>query len=623
MRFYQQIRTSAPRGLETSGQGFATVARHADIPHDVRAFTDNLSYNSARAEKQPIFLFAHVSDWVVLCRICDNPEEHTGRSNHLVHSLVGPKNSVLDWIGKIKDASEPIPDPAAVMLQLNKKGVWREQWEGAPRWLSDDDCIEIRDDHVESYVVAGGWKNTSMGLCAIDETGFPKKLMWKNSNDSIEMLCRFSQAFYAMDPSQGIESSRLQIANLFPAAASTAWEYQFATLVPPPLSADRFVWFGVRDDQSEGAKSSRETLDPQAAEIPNSQRERREYVESLQLKIAEQVNAEYLHAKEQCLRELRATEDRTQDLFSRWRVYLENEKRKIDGHKVGLQDWISHFQFLINNEYPIANARHYIETVNKLAKPDPSHLERAPVATRIDWEKADSENSKYNPPDPEAEMIRRRLDAVADPSAEQNELDIYQSDIQTLLNDVRKLTMDLSRSIRSYEAKQNASAKYRPASPAVTLPNPYLPKKETSTIGLHNQRSLPEEKPRIRTTSWVLGILVVATIGLGTWIFWANQKSNKQNGVLKSVNAAQNELIAELNAEKDKLVTTLEEEREGYKKRTAEMAKKKNEADRAELTPTVAPVKSAPASSEKEKGAIAPPPANPTGDYKAKEQGTK
>ena len=138
---WQQIYTSAERGLVAGRSGFCTVARHREIPEFLSSEIERLCrYDRAgntsaqgSAGLPTIYCYRILqsgrSTYHVLSRIGDCGSDYTGRTNFLAHHLVCDGAEI-----------EGVVSPAEILMQME----WRDSWnERAPRYLTADEVVDL------------------------------------------------------------------------------------------------------------------------------------------------------------------------------------------------------------------------------------------------------------------------------------------------------------------------------------------------------------------------------------------------------------------------------------------------------------------------------------------------
>ena len=129
----QLIFTSAVAGLNPGSSGYCTVARSEGMRDAVVAWLEQWSiYTHGVGEKNPVVCAYRVlnlrgSVYYVLTRIIDSGLDYTGRTNFLAHHLVFQPHEIHGACS-----------PAEVFFQWPN---WKEQWQGAPRYLNDDGLV--------------------------------------------------------------------------------------------------------------------------------------------------------------------------------------------------------------------------------------------------------------------------------------------------------------------------------------------------------------------------------------------------------------------------------------------------------------------------------------------------
>jgi len=276
MKFRQQIQTSAKQLLGKSGQGFGTVAAHPDIPRVVREYTDNLGITVIEGEANASYCFARVEGWILLNRTIVAPADQTGRSNHVAHTLAAPESEVKEWLDAQQASGEALWSPAALMLQFEVAGTWREAWNEDPRELGEADLIASPTMTEGSSWLPTVWQEhpeKALAALTADTQLKPLKWNWEEINDAVEQLRCYAQTFAVMDPDQGENRPQPEIERLFPANLRCSWEWTFATVLLDAQRPDDFKWFGASKGRSKGSASQREEFVPsQAKTSPDDDR---------------------------------------------------------------------------------------------------------------------------------------------------------------------------------------------------------------------------------------------------------------------------------------------------------------------------------------------------------------
>ena len=144
----QLIHTSAPHLLDSNAAGYGTVARSENMPRALCAQLTALSVlrepRGSRATTGAQYSYTLLSSageiWHVLTCIQNAGADYSGRICHIAHHLLLSKDEVLTL-----HANDTRPTPAGMILALQKRGFWQQQWNGAPRYLTEGPVL-TRDD---------------------------------------------------------------------------------------------------------------------------------------------------------------------------------------------------------------------------------------------------------------------------------------------------------------------------------------------------------------------------------------------------------------------------------------------------------------------------------------------
>ncbi|MFQ3670337.1 MAG: hypothetical protein SNJ84_02640 [Verrucomicrobiia bacterium] len=134
---WQLIFTSAPRGLLPGRTGLVTVARHRELDEGLVTRLERWSvYDRARFGTGPGPEVFALRRWerggvavYVLTRMVDAGADYSGRANHVAHHLIVGSEEVA----KAREPTE---------VALGWEG-WLNRWEGGPRWLGEEDWVEM------------------------------------------------------------------------------------------------------------------------------------------------------------------------------------------------------------------------------------------------------------------------------------------------------------------------------------------------------------------------------------------------------------------------------------------------------------------------------------------------
>lgn len=136
----QLIHTSAPHLLDSNAAGYGTVARSENMPRTLCAQLTALSIlrdpRGGRATSGPQYSYTMLSNageiWHVLTCTQSAGADYSGRMCHIAHHLLLSQEEV-----RILHANDTRPTPAGLLLALQNSGFWMQNWEGAPRYLTE------------------------------------------------------------------------------------------------------------------------------------------------------------------------------------------------------------------------------------------------------------------------------------------------------------------------------------------------------------------------------------------------------------------------------------------------------------------------------------------------------
>ncbi len=367
MKFRQHIKTSASKRLYQSGQGYGTVAIHPDIPSGVRDYTEQLGISAIEGGPDTSYCFAIVEEWILLNRTKVAPADQTGRSNHIAHTLTAKVTAVNEWLEDQIKTGHALWSPAALMLEFEKTGIWRDSWTEDPRELGGADFVEIPKVPSDPTSFPHIWKDRqAKGLTALDEYTHLKHLKWEwnTIKDASEQLAWYADTFFSMDPDLGIRRRRSEIEKLFPEHVKNSWSWTFATVLAKSQRADEFKWFGVTKERAEGSNSPRETFSPCQAEAP-----------------MDDLRARYIRDKNAVENEM------NQEIFERAKQNVNGILKEWET-KLKNKVWAQSNGDCLADE--IVNCKHVIsglaEGIDKMSR-DLEELERKMESTRTDLEK--------------------------------------------------------------------------------------------------------------------------------------------------------------------------------------------------------------------------------------------
>ncbi|MDF1862315.1 MAG: hypothetical protein P1U87_19015 [Verrucomicrobiales bacterium] len=156
---YQMIYTSVKSGLVAGRSGFCTAARHKEIREALVGRIEDLSNQFDRsaaatgtgADLPVIYSHRIVSireqSYHVLMRIADAGNDYSGRTNHIAHSIVLEPGEV-----------ERLQlTPAEAILELIRKGVWVERYDGAAKYFGPEDEIDLVSFSPSTALPADEW----------------------------------------------------------------------------------------------------------------------------------------------------------------------------------------------------------------------------------------------------------------------------------------------------------------------------------------------------------------------------------------------------------------------------------------------------------------------------------
>lgn len=539
MKFYQQIRTSAPKGLNSSGQGFDTVACHPEIPLEVRKYTDVLGYEAEGTAAQPIYGFAIVTNWFVLYRACGTSADHTGRSNHIVHTLAASRSEVEDWLNGLANSDKPLVSPAALMLYWEAESIWRDSWSGEPRWFEAGDMIEAPDTELLINRPLDGWRDPAAALAALDESAKPKKLMWVGWDDSHRLLIHYEQVFRAMDPVFGVPNKRPAIEAMFPEQARVSWGHAFATQLMQSQTADDFIWFGTRNAQSVGAKSPREQFSPLEAAVPEFHVGRVEYVRNLRGEVLKRAEERVSECRLRLLSELEDAEQRLKEEVKREEDHFSAKKGEVDENRNAIDAWAKVIETLTNVEEngldPLNDSRCWLEKAQAccIQGSPPTRLQVQDPSSFADYEAALIKFRELGGDDSAAYEVLQRREKLKNPHDFRQRLVELKQHFQEEQQSLREAVSVLQNLVTKFEAIRRRRASVQRGLAAVAPPPPRVSSQlaESGDFNDKGDRSTSTRKKGKRGNdhepmTWILWALFATSalsLGLCVYLIYSNQ----------------------------------------------------------------------------------------------------
>jgi hypothetical protein len=574
MKFYQQIYTSAPAGLWTSGQGYSTVACHEKIPPPVRRYTESLSYDVEACGGQPVFFFAHVENWVLFNRTCATRADHTGRSNYVAHTITAPRETITQWLSCLEHADKPIVSPAALILYWNQTKRWRDEWteEEKPRFFSDADEIDCPEPETVSVVCDhknNGWyRDPALGLSALDDDLNFKKLIWEKSSDPIELLTYFDQVFRAFDPALGVRSKRSHIENWFRLSAKECWEYSFATLLTKSQKPDDFLWYGIRDSLSTGAKSPRERFSTENPVVSPKHADQSEYLRDEKAAVLKDALGRYQIFKHKFRKDLYEARKQMSQKQGAAEKKFQDELEMAENLLADLAHLTTIIKSLIDNSDPLRDALRCVDSARKFSTtfsaPNVSYY-----APAIAGEEEYNQWLRYLQYEKQDGNEERELSSALKElknSVGQNE------HLRKLDNDAREKKGEIVR--RSSELESLLKRMGRGDSRGASLPLPKpdnfsgnrrTRKEESKAKDLFAQGGEPSGFAWLKSIRIVCELLLLTVAGLFGYLL-LNQndsitKKGTENAEIQQVNRSQGDKISELKGENSQLKDELEKAR--------------------------------------------------------------
>jgi hypothetical protein len=614
MKFYQQIYTSAPAGLWTSGQGYSTVACHEKIPPPVRRYTELLSYDVEACGGQPVFFFAHVENWVLFNRTCATRADHTGRSNYVAHTITAPRETITQWLSCLEHADKPIVSPAALILYWNQTKRWRDEWteEEKPRFFSGADEIDCPEPETVSVVCdhknKGWFSDPALGLAALDDDLNFKKLIWEKSSDPIELLIFFDQVFRAFDPALGVRSKRSHIENWFRLSAKECWEYSFATLLTKSQKPDDFLWYGIRDSSSTGAKSPRERFSIENPVVSPKHSDQAEYLRDEKAAVLKDNLGRYQVFKDKFRKDLYEAREQMSQKQGAAEKKFQDELEMAENLLADLAHRTTIIKSLIDNSDPLRDALRCVDSARKFSTTfsTPNVSFYAPA---IAGEEEYNQWLKYLEYEKQDGHEERELSSALKElknSVGQNE------HLRKLDNDAREKKGEIVR--RSSELESLLKRMGRGDSRGASLPLPKpdnfsgnrrTRKEESKAKDLFAQGGEPSGFAWLKWIRIVCELLLLTGAGLLGYLL-LNQndsitKKHTDNAKIQQVNRDQGDKISQLNSELEKKSLEIKDLRQSLPETEAALNKSLNKETKPKENATKASATGAPANDVKAK----------------------
>ena len=147
---YQLIYTSVRRGLIPGRSGYTIAARHSQIRERLVSELERISHYEFTKSGYSPRVFSHRiinlsgSSFHIFSRIVDAGSDYTGRTNYLAHHIVCDPSEL--------NASQA--NPAEILSEFN----WLDSFEGDPRYLNDDEIVDLSKYNGKIQLPAKKWK---------------------------------------------------------------------------------------------------------------------------------------------------------------------------------------------------------------------------------------------------------------------------------------------------------------------------------------------------------------------------------------------------------------------------------------------------------------------------------
>lgn len=565
MKFYQQVYTSAPAGLWTSGQGYSTVACHEKIPLPVRRYTESLSYDVEACGGQPVFFFAHVENWVLFNRTCATRADHTGRSNYVAHTIAAPLETVTQWLSELEDANKPIVSPAALILYWDQTHCWRDEWkEGEePKLFSEADQIDCPEPETVAVVYdhknKGWYSDPTLGLAALDDDLNFKKLIWEGVDDPIELLIYFDQVSRAFDPALGVLTERKTIVHWFPYSAKECWKHSFATLLTKSQKPDDFLWYGVRNSLSTGAKSSRERLSIANPVVSPAHSERAAYIKDSKTALLNDAQTLYQTWKSAFYQELEHAREQVSQHQGAVENKLRNELETADQHLTELKRWTQLIESLLNQPDPRSGAERCVDSASRFSmsfsKPNDGFC--APdIPSEKGWTSAFKYLTDSGGYDPEASNLRNEFAMLMNSAERKKQFAKLSNDTREKMSEIAKKSSELNLLLKRMGSQESKRASLPLPKPDNFSGNRRTRKKELEGDDPINQSGEPRRLAWFDWTRLVCELLLLTgAVLLGYKLFEQKdsiKKGDTDNAKIRQVTRDQGDQISQLKGELEK-----------------------------------------------------------------------
>ena len=255
----QAIYTSSVNTLDHR-QGLGLVYCSSSMPVAIREMLSRFDYSSD-AGGCPIYSFERITldgeVWLLLNRTVP-AVDYTGRSSCVSHTLAMREKELQDCA--IKTASS-FPNVFEFMRQFS----WKSDWNGEPRWESDEEALSIEGSLRSIRLAAGnigGPRSSSLLLAFKASDGdslLPYRAAWQIPGEhSDQILDFFASIWLALDPWRG-ESPYKGILDEPVISPVASWFYSFTTNLRN-IRPDPYHWIVLSKNQPSVA--GREILDP-------------------------------------------------------------------------------------------------------------------------------------------------------------------------------------------------------------------------------------------------------------------------------------------------------------------------------------------------------------------------